>query len=274
MRLSIFLFPIMFLAMLFSSCQTASRLSGPNGDLSYKVAFPKHFDPQQDTCTMVILMHGIFSSKDFAPIPRIARTLAKNGYGSFRFDFNGHGHSGGKMEDMTIAREIEDAKFIWQFVLAQPYTQRVVLLGHSQGGVIASMLAGELSGNGSIPDGLVLIAPGAVIKEATQSGHFFGKAFDPANPPAYIKCFNMYKLGHDYLEQTQQLDIYGTSASYQGPACIIHGDRDGIVPLWCSEKYQAIYPNPEFHLVHGENHLIINKQRAVIQHIVDFLNKL
>ena len=63
------------------------------------------------------------------------------------------------------------------------------------------------------------------------------------------------------------------TAKLQGPACIIHGDRDGIVPLWCSEKYRTLYPAPEFHLVHGENHLIINRQRKVIRHIVDFLNK-
>lgn len=263
-----------FMAALFSSCHTAAHLPGPNGDLSYKITFPKHFDPQKDSCTMVILMHGIFSSKDFAPMPHIARTLAKNGYGSIRFDFNGHGHSGGKMEDMTIERELADANAIWQFLQSHTYTKKIILLGHSQGGVIASMLAGQLSKSGHSPDGLILLAPGTVIKEATQGGHFFGKTFDPSNPPEYIKCFNMFKLGRNYLIQTQQLDIYGTSASYQGPACIIHGDRDGIVPLWCSEKYRTVLAAPEFHLIHGENHMIINKQQKVIQHIVDFLNKI
>lgn len=272
MRILSFLISITLIAVSFSSCQTA-KLQGPNGALSYKVTLPKHFDPQQDTCTMVILMHGIFSSKDFAPIPQIARSLARNGYGSIRFDFNGHGHSEGLMEEMTIEREIADAQAIEQFVKAQPYTRGIVLLGHSQGGVIASMLAGELAQAGESPQGVVLIAPGAVIKEATQSGHFFGQQYDPANPPAFIKCFHTYKLGRNYLVQTQKLDIYGTSAHYQGPACIIHGDRDGIVPLWCSEKYRDLYPAPEFHLVHGENHLIINRQRKVLRHIVDFLNK-
>lgn len=56
------------------------------------------------------------------------------------------------------------------------------------------------------PESLILLAPGAIIKEATQGGHFFGNSFDPANPPEDIKCFHHFKLGRDYLVQTQSLD--------------------------------------------------------------------
>ena len=42
---------------------------------------------------MVILMHGIFSSKDYNPMPAFARGLAKAGIASVRFDFGGHGKS-------------------------------------------------------------------------------------------------------------------------------------------------------------------------------------
>ena len=60
---------------------------------------------------------------------------------------------------------------------------------------------------------------------------------------------------------------------HQGPVCIIHGNRDGIVPLWCSEKYDAIYENSELHVVDGENHLIIRKRHEVIAIISDFLRR-
>ena len=42
---------------------------------------------------MVILMHVIFSSKDYNPMPAFARGLAKAGIASVRFDFGGHGKS-------------------------------------------------------------------------------------------------------------------------------------------------------------------------------------
>lgn len=86
-----------------------------------------------------------------------------------------------------------------------------------QGGVVASMLAGLLAQEGAdAPHGLILLAPGEVIKEATRAGTFLGQKFDPADPPEYIKCWGLYKLGRDYLVQTQELDIYGVSSSYQG----------------------------------------------------------
>ena len=99
------------------------------------------------------------------------------------------------------------------------------------------------------------------------------EGFDPGDPPEYIKCFHHFKLGRNYMLQTQELDIYGVSAGFQGPVCIIHGSKDGTVPLWCSEKYMDIYSNAEMHIVEGENHLIIRKQKEVIGIILDFMKQ-
>ena len=250
-------------ATLLESCSTTMPASGPQGRLAAKMMLPAGFDTERDSCVMVILMHGIFSSKDYPPMPTIACELARQGIGSVRFDFNGHGKSDGKMEEMTIARELADARAIWDSVVKLPYVTAVVLLGHSQGGAVASMLAGELARDGMPPAGLVLLAPGSIIKEATQGGRFFGQEFDPADPPAYIKCFHHYKLGRDYLVQTQLLDIYGTAELYQGPVCIIHGADDGIVPLWCSERYHEIYQNSQLYVLKGENHLFLKKGKKV-----------
>lgn len=246
------------------------QVSGPQGGISMKLALPNKFNTAIDSCHMVILMHGIFSSKDYPPMPQIARSLAKEGIASIRFDFGGHGGSEGQMINMTIAKELSDALAIWDYAASLPYVTGISLLGHSQGGVIASMTAGDERVH---PESLILLAPGAVIKEATQGGHFFGNSFDPANPPEYIKCFHHFKLGRDYLVQTQSLDVYGVSANYQGPVCIIHGSQDGIVPLWCSEKYNENYADSRMHVVDGENHLIIKKRKEVIGIILDFLRE-
>lgn len=196
-RLLLILAAVLLLAASASGREFA--VSGPQGGLAMKVSLPKGFDTAKDSCHMVIMMHGIFSSKDYPPMPNIARALAK--------------------------------------------------------------------------ESLILIAPGSVIKEATQGGHFFGNSYDPKDPPEYIKCFNHFKLGRNYMLQTQELDIYGVSGNYQGPVCIIHGSNDGTVPLWCSEKYDAIYANSEMHIVEGENHLIIRKRPEVIAIILDFLRR-
>lgn len=249
-------------------------VKGPEGKLSYKITLPKGFNPQTDRCPMVILMHGIFASKNINPTPALARGLAKAGIASIRFDFDGHGQSDGRRQDMTIEKEIADAKAIWDFIQTLPYVEGVGLLGHSQGGVVASMTAGRLAAAGIAPDGVVLIAPGSVIKEACQGGKFFNARFDPADPPEFIRCLVFMKLGREYLLTTQQLDIYGTAAAYKGPVLLLHGSRDGTVPMWCSERFKETYGDlATLQVVEGENHTITRHRKEVVASTVAFFKK-
>ena len=241
---------------------------------SYKITLPKKFNTETDRCPMVILMHGIFASKDLNPMPALAKALAEAGIASIRFDFNGHGKSQGRMQDMTIGKEIADAIAIWNYVSSLPYVESIGLLGHSQGGVVASMTAGRLATDGKAPAGIVLIAPGSVIKEACQAGKFFNARFDPTDPPEFVRCLVFMKLGRKYLLTTQQLDIYGTAAAYQGPVLLLHGSRDGTVPMWCSEKFLETYGNhATLQVVEGENHTITRHRKEVVASTVAFFKR-
>ena len=274
MKRTLFCVVILFLSIISLSAQEY-EVRGPEGGISFKISLPKGFDPEEDQCPMVILMHGIFSSKDYNPMPALAKGLAQEGIASIRFDFDGHGKSEGRMQDMTIEKELADARAVWEYVKALPYVDRIGLLGHSQGGVIASMTAGRLEAEGSAPDGLVLIAPGSVIKEACQGGKFFSARFDPKDPPEFIRCWGFMKLGREYLLTTQQLDIYGTASEYKGPVRILHGTRDGIVPMWCSEKFKETYgDSAELVTVEGENHTITRKRKEVVATVVSFFKEI
>lgn len=244
---------------------------GPQGGVSSIISLPEGFDPNTDRCPMVILMHGIFSSKDYNPMPAIAKGLAKAGIASIRFDFNGHGKSEGRLQDMTVEKEIADAMAVYQYVKALPYVNGIGFLGHSQGGVIASMTAGRLARQGDAPGAMVLIAPGAVIKEACQSGRFFNARFDPQDPPEFVRCWGFMKLGREYLVSTQELDIYGTASFYEGRVRILHGTKDSIVPMWCSERYKEIYGNKsELVVIDGENHTINRRRDEVVRQVAEF----
>ena len=265
------LLTVLGLAFLTDCYAQKASIRGPQGEIAYKVTLPEGFDPTTDQCQMVILMHGIFSSKDFIPMPQLAKGLAKAGIASIRFDFDGHGKSEGRKQDMTIEKELADARAVWDYVQSLPYVNGVGLLGHSQGGVVASMAAGRLARESTVPSGVVLIAPGSVIKEACQGGKFFNAKFDPKNPPEYIRCWGLYKLGREYLVTTQQLDIYGTAAAYHGPVLLLHGDRDGIVPMWCSERYLEAYgSHATLKVVEGENHTITSRRKQVVASTVEF----
>lgn len=262
---------LLSLVALFSLSAKDFAVRGPQGGISFKITVPDGFHPETDKCPMVILMHGIFASKDYNPMPAIAKGLARAGVASIRFDFGGHGNSEGKKQYMTIEKEIAEAMAIYEYVKTLPYVSSIGFLGHSQGGVIASMTAGRLAATGEAPKALALLAPGAVIKEACQGGKFFDARFNPQNPPEYVRCWGIFKLGREYLLSTQELDIYGTASVYKGKALILHGTADRTVPMWCSERYKTVYgDNAVFKIVAGENHTITRHRNEVVAEVVAF----
>ena len=120
-----------------------------------------------------------------------------------------------------------------------------------------------------------MIAPGSVIKDACQNGKFFNAKFDPKDPPEFVRCWGVMKLGREYLLTTQQLDIYGTAALYDGPVLLLHGSEDSIVPLWCSEKYLETYgDNAELKVIDGENHMITKRRKQIVAETVAFFKTL
>lgn len=253
------------------------KVSGQQGGLAMTLTLPDGFKAETDSCALVILMHGIFSSKDFTPMPKIANHLAKSGIASIRFDFGGHWSSEGEMVKMTIEKEIADAIAMWEYACSLPYVSKIGLLGHSQGGVVASMTAGRIASMGVSAKplyGLALLAPASVLKNACQNGKLFDAKFNPDNPPEYVRCFKLMKLGREYLMSTQQLDIYGTAQAYKGPVLIIHGEKDKLVPMWCSEDFKKTYGSAsELMVVEGENHRISNKTKRVAELVVDFFSE-
>lgn len=254
------------------------QVEGPQGGISMKVTLPDDFNTETDSCPMIILMHGIFSSKNITPMPAIAKELARNGIASIRFNFGGHWSSEGKIEKMTIENEIADAMAIWDYVNTLPYVSRIGILGHSQGGVIASMTAGIISSqvnSSRKPYGLVLMAPASVLTNACNNGELLGAKFDPANPPEFIRCFGVMKVSKEYILTTQELDIYSVAQEYKGPVMIIHGSEDSLVPMWCSEDFKRIYGDSAvLNIIEGENHRISRRTKDAAKMVSSFFQGL
>ena len=164
----------------------------------------------------------------------ICDTLQAHGIASIRFDFNGHGQSEGEFKDMTVPNEIEDAKKVVEYVSSLPYVNGLAIAGHSQGGVVAAMTAGELSEALGQPafKAVALMAPAAVLREDAIKGSTMGKMYDPFDPGEYIELFGGLKLGGNYIRTAFTLPIYETAAKYQGPAIIVHGFT-AMATVWC-----------------------------------------
>lgn len=245
---------------------------GEKGGISTRLYLPEGFDTENGKCDMAIVMHGFIASKSRYPVPQIADTLKKAGVAAITFDFDAHGSSEGRFEDMTIASEIADARAVFEYVCKLPYVRNIFFVGHSQGGVVAGMLAGMLSGenNPRAPKALVQLAPAAVLKDDALRGVCMGSKYDPVNPPKYVRVL-FHKLGYNFIKQAQVLPIYETSAKYTGKVCLIHGTKDNIVPLSYSERYKACYSDCQLHVLEGVGHFMKARKNAVQNLVRDFI---
>ena len=200
-----------------------------------------------EKCPMVVFCHGFSGRKEGPLFELVADTLQAHGIASIRFDFNGHGESEGEFVDMTVPNEIEDAKKVVEYVSSLSYVSDLAIVGHSQGGVVASMLAGQLSEELGKPafKAVALMASAAVLRDDAIRGNTMGKQYDPFNPGEYVELWGGLKLGADYIRTAFSLPIYETAAKYQGSALIIHGNADRVVPYTYGERFHQIWPNSE-----------------------------
>ncbi len=193
---------------------------------------------------LVIQMHGFSGSKEGPLFEIMADTLAQYGIATLRFDFNGHGQSEGKFVDMTVPNEIEDAKMVYNYAASLPWVSSISFVGHSQGGVVASMTAGELGADKV--RSVVLMAPAAVLRDDAIRGNTFGIQYDPLSPPDSLALYGGLWLGKEYIRTAFRLPIYETAADYHGPAMIIHGTGDRVVPYTYGKRFADMWPSSEY----------------------------
>ncbi len=86
----------------------------------------------------------IFEHRPFAVI---ADYLARNGIASFRYDDRGTASSKGNYSEATIDTFKGDASSAYNFAKSLPETEKVGILGHSEGGTLAVLIASEAKPN-------------------------------------------------------------------------------------------------------------------------------
>lgn len=210
--------------------------------------------PQTNEFDLVILMHGFTSDRGVQSdqlLYQLAQRLGREGLATLRCDFNGHGTSDGKFSDMTVLNEIADGKAILDYARKVEGVKKIYLLGHSQGGVVASMLAGYY--HDKIAK-VVLMAPAATLKDDALKGSTQGYTYDPQNIPDELPIKKGLTLGGFYLRTAQTLPIYEVASQYHGPVCLIHGLKDTIVNNIASKRYDQSYVDDELHLLDDADH--------------------
>ncbi len=155
---------------------------------------------------------------------------ASLGHSVTRFDYSGHGVSGGEFEFGTISRWLEEA----QAVFATTKGPQIVV-GSSMGGWIALLLARRLLEQGAPMQGLVLIAPAVDMTEdlmlktftiaehaALQDLGYVGQASQYSAAP--------YRLTRGLIEDGRQHLLFGGVIETGCSVIILQGGQDPDVP--------------------------------------------
>jgi len=239
-------------------------LPGDHGQLAAVLHAPSN----KKTYPLVIIVHGFNANKEMPLLTELSDQLNQRGIATVLFDFNGHGESEGSFLDMTIPNEMEDLRRVYAYVQHLPGVDSISAVGHSQGGVIVGMLAGELGEKGL--KAIVLMSPAPELKEDTARGNLFGVQYDPQNIPEYITLPTGLKVGRAFLATTPKLPIYEISARYTGPVLVLHSKDDQLVPYHYGVEYSQVFPHAQLKTVLGFDHNFTQDTPTADKIVADF----
>ncbi|TDK35430.1 alpha/beta hydrolase [Rhizobium deserti] len=143
--------------MTTSPLNQPAMLTVGKGDQSRDIAILARSAGRRGQGTTLLWLGGYRSDMTGTKAAELDALAGELGIAAIRFDYSGHGISGGAFRDGTISRWLEEALAVVDHVKPK----RVLLVGSSMGCWIALRLVQELKKRKKAPqlDGLVLIAP-------------------------------------------------------------------------------------------------------------------
>jgi pimeloyl-ACP methyl ester carboxylesterase len=155
---------------------------------------------------------------------------ASHGLAVTRFDYSGHGQSGGDFNQGTISRWLEEALAVFATTKGPQ-----VVIGSSMGGWLALLLTRELRRQGSERvQGLVLIAPATDMTELmlAQMPMKYRKLLEKQGfvdtPSEYSD--QPYRINGALIEDGRQHLLFGHAIAVGCPVTILQGGRVRDVP--------------------------------------------
>lgn len=204
--------------------------------------------PDESFETIVVLFHGFTGHKNENGylFKQLTKTLTDHKIATLRFDFRGSGESDGDFTDYTFFTEIEDAKVIIKEAYRLNNNRKIVLLGFSMGGAVASRVSLEMK---DYLTKLVLLSPAGNMPELIHKRFLSHKINQDGNID-----MGGYYMNIAMDQAFEGFDMYKDIETFDLPVLILQGSNDQSVPPSYSLKYAQKYPHCEYHLIEGSEH--------------------
>lgn len=202
----------------------------------------------KDSYPVIIFSHGYNGNGEGAH--RIAEFMAQHGIGAVYYDFcGGSVKSKSDMDTtkMTLMTEKEDLTAVFNEVSGWKKTEkdRIFLFGESQGGMVTTLAASELSKDIAA---VVLLYPAFCIPDD------WNKKFpNDEDIPDRHEFWGM-ELGKEFFLNLREIDAYKVMDKLPHKVLIMHGDKDEAVPIRYSERAKEVMPDAVFEIFPDEGH--------------------
>ncbi len=223
--------------------------------------------PQDLNATAVVMVSGSGQQDrdetlmEHKPFAVLADALARAGIASLRYDDRGCGGSGGVFADATTADFATDAAAAVRFLKQRGYG-KVGLVGHSEGGTIAFMLAGAEEPGDGTPDFIVSLAGMAdrgdstLLRQTIKMLELNGAPESVAKFAAKTTYKKTVKMGGKWMEAFVALDPAPYISRIQCPLLALNGSKDSqVIPEYNLSKVEALCPAADCRLYPDLNHL-------------------
>ena len=226
----------------------------------------------EDSFPLIIFSHEL--GNDHESGIRYAERLAEAGYATYVFDFCGGTVGGNKSDgsnnEMSVLTESSDLEAVlesaksWDFV--DP--DRIVLLGGSMGGLVTTVVGSEHQDDIA---GMILMYPALSAKADSGTERYKTENEVPED----VSLFGGWiHVGKKYVTDLWKVDFDRLLSSYKGHMLLIHGDKDGTVPISWSEAAKEIIPDCEFHVIHNGGHEFFDQPfDDAMSYILPYLEK-
>lgn len=162
---------------------------------------------------------------------KCARTLARAGLASLRFDFYGSGESEGDFSEVSLQSEIADALAAVDFFRRQQgiNPRRVALVGLSLGGAIGAFIAHRAR-----VQALVMWSAPAHLAELAALATQAARAIPG---PDHLVDYNGHKVSMHVLQGIDKVDPLRQIALFRQPTLLIHPEKDDYIPKSHASHY-------------------------------------
>ena len=213
----------------------------------------------------IVFAHGYKGFKDWGAWELMGDVMALEGWDFVRFNFSHNGHVEPDMLDCTDEKawsentysiEKLDLESILEFTRdgMSLESEKLIVIGHSRGGGIASLAASSVK-----VDGLVLLASVCDFESRFPNGDSLeqwrstGK-WEILNGRTKQILHHSFKFYEDFMENRESLNIEKAVRSLTSPVLVIHGDSDPAVNISEGRKLLDWANDGELFVIQGAAH--------------------